>query len=151
MNKKSVLMSLAIICFAIIANAQKTNVIFPKTPAAVVSGFYNDLSQKKDGIARETIASAAFDKYFDKSYTELGGKGNKAQNFDQFKAFVTGTFKQLPNLTVEVEELISSGDMVTVKIKLSDDKANVVINYLALYYVSNGKIKSRYAYSDGAF
>ena len=150
MNTKNLIIVFAVLCIAFTSNAQKS--IFPKTAAAVVAGFYKELDEKPNNMSRIAHASKVFDKYFAKSYTEItGNKGMKTQNFREFKAFVTGTLKQLPKLDVTLEELIASGDMVTVKIKLSDKASGMVVNYLALYYVKDEKIQSRYAYSDGAF
>ncbi len=124
----------------------------PKTASAVITNFYKELDEKPSNISREEHASAIFDKYFSKSYIEItGNKGAVVQNFKEFKSFITGTLKAMPMLDIEIEELISSGDMVTVKIKLSDKSSGMIVNYLALYYVKDEKIQSRYAYSDGAF
>lgn len=125
--------------------------LFPKTPTSVVAGFYHELSLKPKDIERSANADKVFEKYFDKDYVEYGGKGNKRQNYNEFKAFITGTMKQLPNVDVTIEELVADGNMVVVKIKLKDEKAGVEINYLAMYFVQNGKLKNRYAYSDGGF
>jgi predicted SnoaL-like aldol condensation-catalyzing enzyme len=150
MNTNKIILSIVILCFALTSNAQKS--IFPKTASAVVVGFYKELGEKPNNISREVHASKVFDKYFSKSYTEItGNKGVVIQNFKEFKAFVTGTLKALPKLDVEIEELVSDGNMVTVKIKLSDKGSGMIVNYLALYYVKDEKIQSRYAYSDGAF
>ena len=132
-------------------NAQNSGTLFPKTAAAVVGGFYHELALKPDNVSHTKHAAEVFDKYFSDSYQEIGGKGNKHQDFNQFRSFITTKFKQLPDLNVKVEELIESGNMVAVKIRLFDKKAGAEINYVALYYVKDGKIQARYAYSDGGF
>lgn len=124
---------------------------FPKTAISVVANFYYQLDLKPEGIERHKHISSVYDAHFDTSYLEVGGIGNKTQNFQEFKTFLINTFTKLPELNVKAEELVSSGDKVTVKVKLFDEKAGVEINYLTLYHVQNGKIMNRYAYSDGGF
>jgi hypothetical protein len=124
---------------------------FPKTAISVVTSFYHQLDLKPKGIERHKHISTVYDAHFNTSYTELGGIGNKAQNFQEFRTFLINTFTKLPNLNVIAEEFVASGNNVTVKVKLYDEIAGVEINYLTLYYVENGKILNRYAYSDGGF
>ena len=134
-----------------VSMTQAQSFSFPKTPAAVVTGFYTELAQEPDNMSRGDHAAKVFDKYFSKNYKEQGGNGNKVQNFGEFRSFVSGTFGQLPDLDVILEEVIANGNHVTVKVKLQDLANGVVINYLALYNVDGEKIMDRYAYSDGAF
>ncbi len=148
---KNILLIISITSFSILSLTGQKHFAFPKTPSAVVAGFYTELAQKPAKVERGKHAAKVFEKYFSPDYVEKGGNGNKVQNFSQFKAFVSGTFTQLPNLNVTLEEVIESGEYVTVKINLKDEQARMNINYLALYHVKDGKITSRYAYSDGAF
>ncbi len=148
---KNLILVISLTLFSFVALSGQSQFNFPKTPSSIVSGFYNDLAKKPAKVNRGKHAAKVFDKYFSRDYLEKGGKGNKLQNFDEFKAFVSGTFTQLPNLNVNLEEIIESGEYVTVKINLNDKEAGIDINYLALYHVEEGKITSRYAYSDGAF
>lgn len=147
MKRSLIITALALIWF----NASSQTSSIPKTPLSLIVGFYHELAAKPKDMERSLHAGKVFDKYFDKDYVEYGGTGNKRQDFNEFKAFITGTFKKLPNLDVSMEEIIADGDRVLTKIKLSDEKAGVEINYLALYYIKDGKIKNRYAYSDGGF
>ena len=124
---------------------------FPTTAIKVVSAFYHELSLKPAGIARHDYIANVYDKYFDTSYYQMGGTGNKIESFQDFKDFLIATFTKLPNLSVDAEELVAAGDKVTVKVKLHEKNAGVEINYLTLYHVENGKIMNRYAYSDGGF
>ncbi len=124
---------------------------FPKTAISVVTSFYHQLDLKPEDIERHKHISSVYDAHFNTSYSELGGMGNKTQNFQEFRTFLINTFTKLPNLNVKAEEFVSSGNNVTVKVKLYDEKAEVEINYLTLYYVEDGKILNRYAYSDGGF
>ena len=152
MMKKFIVLTILLSAIFSISTAQNSKTFhFPATSASVVAGFYHELSEKPPGIPRSKHAATVFEKYFSNTYVEQGGKGNKVQTFEDFKAFVVGTFSQLPNLNVALEELVAVGNKVTVKIKLSDKAAGVEINYLALYHVENGKIQNRYAYSDGGF
>ena len=146
---KKLFITLGFAFIGLSADAQTNS--FPKTPLSVVIGFYHELSLKPKDAERSAYSGLIFEKYFDREYVEYGGKGNKRQNFNEFKKFITDTFKQLPDLDVILEEILSDGDRVVVKIKLREEKAGVEINYLAFYFIKDGKIKNRYAYSDGGF
>ncbi|MFK5981871.1 MAG: ester cyclase [Flavobacteriaceae bacterium] len=124
---------------------------FPKTAISTVANFYSQLGLKPQNIKRFEHIAQVYDAHFDPSFYQQGGEGNKLINFQEFKSFLTDTFTKLPDLNVKAETLVSSGDKVTVKVKLYDENAGVEINYLTLYHVENGKIMSRYAYSDGGF
>ena len=127
------------------------NDFFPRTPEAVVYGYYHELALKPEGISRSEHAGNVFARYFSKDYVEWAGKGTQKQTFEPFKKFVKQVFTDLPNLEVQVEEIFASGDKVAVKIKLEDAAAGVLINYVSLYHVDGNQITRRYAYSDGAF
>jgi len=143
----------ALVFFASSALAQESDrdTFFPRTSSAVVLGYYHELAQKPTGISRGLHADRVFTKYFSKDYVEYGGKGTKRQTFKPFKEFVVGAFTAMPDLNVVIEEMISSGEKVAVKIKLFDEKSGTIINYVAIYYVENGQIKNRYWYSYGVF
>jgi len=128
-----------------------TQLNFPETAISTVANFYSQLDLKPLNVIRSEHIASVYDAHFDISFYQLGGMGNKLINFQEFKTFLTDTFTKLPELNVKVETLVSSGDKVTVKVKLYDKNAGVEINYLTLYHVENGKIISRYAYSDGGF
>ena len=132
------------------AQTQRDN-FFPRTPEAIVYGYYHELAQSPSGISRAAHAGHVFSKYFSKEYVEWAGKGTKQQTFEPFKGFVEKVFSDLPNLQVYVEEIFASGNKVAVKIKLEDEAAGVLINYVSLYHVEGSQITRRYAYSDGAF
>lgn len=150
--KKLILSALVALSFVQISFAQsERDDFFPRTPEAVVYGYYHELSQSPEGISRAKHASNVFTKYFSKDYIEWAGKGTQKQTFEPFKSFVNQVFTDLPNLQVYVEEIFASGDKVAVKIKLEDKAANVLINYVSLYHVEGNQITRRYAYSDGAF
>ena len=133
-----------------LAQTERDN-FFPKTPEAIVYGYYHELSQSPEGISRSEHAGKVFAKYYSKDYVEWAGKGTQKQTFKPFQEFVETVFTNLPDLQVYVEEIFASGDKVAVKIKLEDTASNTVINYVSLYHVDGDKITRRYAYSDGAF
>jgi|GEM_PF-3434682 len=150
--KKLILSVFVVLSFLQITLAQSDrNDFFPRTPEAVVYGYYHELSQSPEDVSRATHASSVFTKYFSKDYVEWAGTGTQKQTFEPFKGFVEKVFTDLPNLQVFVEEIFASGDKVAVKIKLEDKASNVLINYVSLYHVEGNKITRRYAYSDGAF
>lgn len=128
-----------------------TNFNFPQTGASIISKFYFELSLKPSNILRHEYVATVFDTYFDSSFYQMGGIGNEIISYQEFKDFLITTFTKIPNLNVVAEDLVATENKVTVKVKLFDKEAGVEINYLTLYHVENGKIMSRYAYSDGGF
>jgi len=100
-----------------------TQLNFPETAISTVANFYSQLDLKPLNVIRSEHIASVYDAHFDTSFYQLGGVGNKLINFREFKTFLTDTFTKLPELNVKAETLVSSGDKVTVKVKLYDKNA----------------------------
>ena len=129
---------------------EKTNMI--NDNKSIINQFFSEVINKGDTVVMKNLMSDKFIDHYAASNLPKGIEG-----FTQFFKMISTAF---PNLQVKVEDMISEGDKVVVRLTISGTQTGVLLGNIPpsgkhatwtgidIFKIENGKITDRWSQRD---